>query len=356
VKVLLLCRYGPRGASSRVRMYQFLPDLAAAGIEVTAAPLVDDVLLATRYATGRYPTGALAARYLSRVATLRQRRAFDLVWIEYELFPWLPALAERLLAAFGPPYVVEYDDAVFHRYDAHRQGLVRLALGRKIDRVMRHAHTVIAGNAYLAERAQAAGAQRIVQIPSVVDTAAYVPAARSESDPPVIGWMGSPTTATYLHLVESVLAEVVAERRAQVRLVGVEPGHTRWAFPCVERLWSAAAEVADLQTFDIGIMPLADRPWEQGKCGYKLVQYLACGTPVVASPVGANRDIVRSGVEGYLAGSADEWRQALRALAGDPALRARMGAEGRARAEHAYARHVVVPRLIAALQAAAGRG
>jgi glycosyltransferase involved in cell wall biosynthesis len=355
MKVLLLCRYGPRGASSRVRMYQFLPDLAAAGIDVTPAPLVDDPLLAARYAQGRYPAPALAMRYVRRLGSLLRSRAYDLIWIEYELFPWLPAIGERLLARLGPPYLVEYDDAVFHRYDAHPRAVVRALLGRKIDRVMREARTVIAGNAYLVARARAAGARRIVEIPSVVDTDAYVPAPRAASDPPVIGWMGSPTTAGYLHLVEQVLAELVEERRAQVRLVGVEPGRTRWAFPCVERVWNAADEVADIQGFDIGIMPLPDQAWERGKCGYKLVQYIACGKPVVASPVGANREIVRMGIDGYLADGIDEWRGALRALVADAALRLRMGVAGRARVEQAYARRVVLPGLIQALRAAAAQ-
>jgi glycosyltransferase involved in cell wall biosynthesis len=353
MRVLLLCRYGALGASSRVRMYQFLPDLQAAGIEVTAAPLVDDELLAGRYASGRYPSGALIARYLERVRWLLRSRAYDLLWIEYELFPWLPALAEGLLARFGPPFVVEYDDAVFHRYDADARAPVRALLGRKIDRTMRHARAVIVGNAYLAERASAAGARQIVELPSVIDTDVYVPGGTDGQGPPVVGWIGSPTTAPYLHIVEDVLAGLVRDARVQVTLVGVEPGKTRWAFACAERAWLPAREVADLQSFDIGIMPLPDNPWERGKCGYKLVQYLGCGKPVVASPVGANREIVRVGVDGYLAETADEWREAILTLADDPARRDRMGREGRARVERGYARRAVVPRLIEALSSAA---
>jgi glycosyltransferase involved in cell wall biosynthesis len=353
MKVLLLSRYGSLGASSRVRMYQFLPDLDAAGISVTPAPLVDDRLLTGRYASGGYPAGALVTRYLERVRWLLRSGRYDLLWIEYELFPWLPAIGESLLARLGVPFVVEYDDAVFHRYDADARRLVRAVLGRKIDHTMRRARAVIVGNAYLAERARAAGAAHVVELPSVVDTDVYVPGGTDGAGPPVVGWIGSPTTAPYLHMVEDVLAALVREERVRVTLVGVEPGRTRWAFACAERAWQPAHEVADLQSFDIGIMPLPDSPWERGKCGYKLVQYLGCGKPVVASPVGANRDIVRVGVDGYLAETADEWRAALLELAGDPARRARMGLAGRARVEHGYARRAIVPRLIETLSAAA---
>ena len=177
----------------------------------------------------------------------------------------------------------------------------------------------------LATSAAAAGAGRIVQLPSVVDTDVYVPGGRARQGPPVVGWIGSPTTAPYLRLVEDVLAGLVREGRVQVTLVGVEPGRTRWAFACAERAWQAAREVADLQSFDIGIMPLPDEPWARGKCGFKLIQYMACGLPVVATPVGVNTDIVENGVNGFWASNTGEWVAALEKLKGDAALRRRLG-------------------------------
>jgi glycosyltransferase involved in cell wall biosynthesis len=118
------------------------------------------------------------------------------------------------------------------------------------------------------------------------------------------------------------------------------------------RAWSESSEVTELQQFDVGIMPLPDAPWERGKCGYKLIQYMACGLPVVASPVGASRDIVEHGTNGYLAQTVPEWVQALRALR-DPALRARLGAAGRAKVEQAYCVQVFVPRLASLLRESA---
>jgi hypothetical protein len=119
--------------------------------------------------------------------------------------------------------------------------------------------------------------------------------------------------------------------------------------------WSEAEEVAAISACDIGIMPLADGVFERGKCGYKLIQYMACGLPVVASAVGANREIVRHGIDGFLAETEEEWRDALRTLAADPALRARMGAAGRRRVEEAYSLQVAGPRMADILRAAATR-
>ena len=92
-------------------------------------------------------------------------------------------------------------------------------------------------------------------------------------------------------------------------------------------------------------MPLPDGPFERGKCGYKLIQYMACALPVVASPVGANRDIVEQGRNGFLASDADEWRAALHALVADPGLRRRFGEAGRRSVEQCYSLQVHAPRL-----------
>jgi hypothetical protein len=122
------------------------------------------------------------------------------------------------------------------------------------------------------------------------------------------------------------------------------------------QLWSEDSEVAMIQSMDIGIMPLTDSPWARGKCGYKLIQYMACGLPVVASPVGVNADIVEHGVNGFLATTEDEWRQALTTLLRDPDLRRRMGAAGRRKVETDYSLQVWGPRVAAIFHEIAGGG
>jgi glycosyltransferase involved in cell wall biosynthesis len=119
--------------------------------------------------------------------------------------------------------------------------------------------------------------------------------------------------------------------------------------------WSEQTEAAQVAAFDIGLMPLPDEPWERGKCGYKLIQYMACGVPVVASPVGANTEIVTPGMNGALADTSEQWLASLTELAEDPALRARQGTEGRKRVEHWYSLQAQAPRLVSMLQEAVRR-
>jgi glycosyltransferase involved in cell wall biosynthesis len=353
MKVLLLSRYERLGASSRLRSYQYLPHLSARGIEVTVAPFFRDGYLRRFYGQGgKSPLAALAG-YGRRLVMLTKSPRYDLVWLEGEALPWLPAWVEEGLAAAGIPYVVDYDDALFHRYDNHRSSLVRKLLGNKIDRVMRLARTVIAGSHYLSERAAAAGAPRVEYLPTVIDLHRYPEEARPEAGGLAIGWMGSRTTAPYLDAIRDVLVELADECGARVTLVGAGADQAR--HPAFEHVpWTEDGEVAAIQNFDIGIMPLPDAPWERGKCGYKLIQYMGCGKPVVASPVGANRRIVRPGVNGFLASSPEEWRSALKTLARDRALRERLGAAGRAQVESEFCLAVTAPRLEAILREAAG--
>jgi glycosyltransferase involved in cell wall biosynthesis len=351
VRVLLLSRYSTLGASSRVRSYQYIPYLRERGIKVTPAPLLGDRYLERLYAGKRQNPGAIIAAYCRRIGHLARSSRFDLLWVEYELLPWLPAWAEGFLVRRAVPYVVDYDDAVFHRYELHRNPLVRSLLGKKIDEVMRQARLVTVGSEYLGERARSAGAQRVAYLPTVVDLNRYQPPSNPAGPTYTIGWIGSPITARYLHMVHDAVAEVCRNGGGKVSLVGA--GQPTFAQVSVEvRPWSEATEVADLQRFDVGIMPLPDEPWERGKCGYKLIQYMACGRPVVASPVGMSKRIVEHGVNGFLANTHSEWVWALGALR-DKQLRARMGMAGRAKVERDFCVQVTVPQLSALLRSAA---
>ena len=341
VRVLLLSRYGPLGASSRVRSLQYLPYLAQQGIDVDVAPLFDDDYVERLYDGRRPRWGSVAASYGARLMRLLRGSQHDIVWVEKELFPWLPAFADLILARRAPRLVLDYDDAVFHRYDRHRRAWVRRIFGGKIDAVMRAADLVLVGNDYLGSRARDAGARRIEQLPTVVDTTCYVPAESTPGDTFTVGWIGTPRTAAYLEPITPALAEV----DARFILIGAGPNALA-GLPRVERPpWSESTEVRDLQRVDVGMMPLPDEPFERGKCGYKLVQYMACGKPVVASPVGVNTELVEPGLNGYLSRTPEEWRDALTTLAADGELRKRLGTNGRRRVEAEYSLAAMQQRL-----------
>ena len=360
LRVLLLARYGRLGSTSRLRFYQFLPRLAELGVEVESLELLDDEYVRALYERRPQSATRIARAYGTRLRRLLAARRFDVLWIEKELFPWLPAWAEAAMARAGVPYVVDYDDATFHRYDAHTSRVVRALLGRKIDSVMRGAAVTVVGNEYLAARARAAGAGDVVIVPTVVDAAHYAAARSARDDAPsaaplVVGWIGSPSTERYLDLVAAPLATMVADGGSRVRLVGATPSALR-DVPHERVAWSEETEAAEVRRFDIGIMPVPDEPFERGKCGFKLVQYMACGRPVVASPGGANSHIVVPGESGYLPATPAEWLAALRRLRDDASLRQRMGAAGLARLEAEFTVDAVLPTLAGALRRAASAG
>lgn len=355
MKVLLLTRYGRWGASSRLRAYQYLPYLSERGIEITVAPLFGDWYQDDLYHGRRRRWGRICLAYLRRLWWLARSSTYDLVWIEYEALPWLPAFAERYLASRRNGYVVDYDDAIFHRYDLHRSGLVRRMLGGKIDFIMRRAGVVVVGNSYLKARAQAAGAHRIETLPTAVDLKRYSPAPPASSKVFTIGWVGSPSTSKYLLTLASVLEKFCASHGARLVVVGTRNIDLH-GLPLEFRPWSEATEVRDILSFDVGIMPLPDEPWERGKCGYKLIQYMACGRPVIASPTGANAQIVIHGANGFLATSEGDWTAALETLHASQDLRVRMGAEGRRRVEAHYCTAVTGPELAHILEESASNG
>jgi glycosyltransferase involved in cell wall biosynthesis len=352
MKLLILPRYDEAGASSRVRMYQYLPALQDAGIEVAVSPLFGGNYVRALY-SGRTEWVAVARGYLRRISAQLAAGAFDAVWIEKELLPWLPPVLERLRG--DAAVIVDYDDAVFHRYDMHRWRLVRHLLGGRIDAVMRRADLATVGNGYLADRAKAAGCDRVETLPTVVDLTRYaLHAPAAQESPLVIGWIGSPATAHYLQPLGPVI-ERLGERMA-LRAIAVGARRDQVAGTPFEAVtWSEQTEAAQVAAFDIGLMPLPDEPWERGKCGYKLIQYMACGVPVVASPVGANTEIVTPGMNGALADTSEQWLASLTELAEDPALRARQGTEGRKRVEHWYSLQAQAPRLVSMLQEAVRR-
>jgi glycosyltransferase involved in cell wall biosynthesis len=166
--------------------------------------------------------------------------------------------------------------------------------------------------------------------------------------------MGSPTTAPYLTEIEPALRRFFSSHTGRVVLVG-SGAVALSGLPLEVHSWSEAKELEELVDFDVGIMPLPDTPWTRGKCGFKLVQYMAVGLPVVASPVGINSTLVEHGVDGYLASSSADWLKALAALAQDRSLRRAMGDTGRVKVEREYSLQSAAPRLVGLLKEAASR-
>ena len=347
--VLALSKYGRVGASSRLRFMQYLPWLQQSGIQVFMQPLLADAMVTGLYSSGGYSPWALLGAYCRRLGALLQRRKFDLLWIEKEALPWTPLAFERAFL-HRSPYVLDYDDAVFHQYDQHTNRFVRWIYGRRIDALMAGATLVVCGNGYLAKRARDAGAASVVVIPTVIDLERYQlknygRSGVSQSFRLCIVWVGSPSTIRYLEVLRVPLAELAREFDFVFRVIG--GGEFEMAGVDVEIVkWTEETEAESIRTADIGVMPLVDSAWERGKCGYKLIQYMASGLPVVASHVGVNSEIVVHEHNGFLAKTALDWIAGLRELLTSSPTRERFGLAGRDRVERFYCIQKTAPKLI----------
>ncbi len=342
-KILVLTKYGSLGGSSRYRFYQYLPYLKSQGFDITVAPLLDNTYVANLNSGTRNSSNILLF-YLQRLSRVFSHQDYDLLWIEKELLPYLPGWIEKI-SIRNIPYVVDYDDAQFHGYDQSKSKMVRLLLSDKINMVMANAKLVVAGNEYISVAAKRAGANRVEIIPTVIDLDRY-----SAKDLTVnhksfnIGWIGSPTSSMYLKSIQPAFNKLAEKYDCTFTMVGsglLDLGSVALKI----KDWSENSEVEDIKSFDVGIMPLHNTPWEQGKCGIKLIQYMACSLPVVGSPVGVNQEIIQHGVNGFWATSLDEWTEYLSILAEDSQLRRVMGAKGRLIVESNYCLQVTAPKL-----------
>ena len=357
ISCLVLSRYGLLGASSRVRFGQYFEALAREGIACRLSPLLQDAYLPLRYRDDPRRYAYALAGYVGRVGALLKARAYDVAWVEGELFPGLPAIFEGLLAMTGKPYVVDYDDALFHRYDHLSKGSLGRLYREKFSRLLSRSSGVTAGNAYLEALCLQNGAPAVTRVPSVVDIERYIPqdSAQSGDRPLTVGWIGTPHTTKHLRLVEPALQRLASEFPLVLMTVGASRLEG-FGVPLKQHPWSLDSEVRLINEMDIGIMPLADEPFERGKCGYKLIQYMALAKPVVASPVGVNTEIISPGTNGFLASDEQGWFDTLRELAVSRDMRIAMGTAGRARVVEHYSVQAQAPTVARVLRAAAAGG
>lgn len=230
--------------------------------------------------------------------------------------------AERLL--------YDFDDAVWTCHpnveDADERARKEAKWAPRLAATCARVDGVIAGNAYLA--AHVGDHARAVHIlPTPLDTDRYVPDESAANALPVVGWMGTSSNRYFLPELFSALTPLA--QRMRVLVVSDAP-YALQGFDYRYEQWTPDNELSLLQSMDIGLMPLTDDPYSRGKCGFKLLQYMACGAVPVASDVGFNREVVQHGHTGYLVGEPTEWAARVAALLDDAPLRARMAHAARA--------------------------
>ena len=310
------------GASSRYRVLQFLPFLQDAGVEAQVNPV---------------PSGWLERRRLFQSAS-----GYDLVFLQKRL---LDAWLVRTLRGHARRLVFDLDDATMVR----PSGAPSWRRRARFRRLARAADLVIAGNGYLGDAAQAHAAQARV-IPTVLDLRRYPDAPNWPESPHfTLGWIGSRSTLPYLESIAPAIDELAAEL-PQLRLKIVCNAFFDLAsVPVLKKAWCSDEEAADLQSMDVGLMPLPDNAWARGKCGLKILQYFAAWRPTICSPVGVNTQIVAADDNGLFASRPGEWKDAIGRLARSPESCRVMGASAHARVADAYSLEATAKTWVATL-------
>lgn len=301
---LLVISNNPERASFRQRMGIHLDSLRAAGIDSQIA---------------RLPRGLLARRRLFASA-----RHFDGVLLHRKM---LNRWDGFWLGRYARAVVFDFDDAIMYS-TRHPEQVSRLRLSR-FGRSVALSRMVIAGNEYLGDHARRYN-DHVQILPTALNVRAYDQEPPRENNAAVrLVWIGSRSTLPYLQQISSALEQLGKRFPHVVLRIVCNHFFDLNAMQVEKCLWSKEREAADLMSSDIGLAPLPDNRFTRGKCGFKILQYQAARLPVVASPVGVNRDYVQNGITGFLARDFSEWTDRLATLIQNRELRRTLGRAGR---------------------------
>jgi len=320
MKVLFLIQ-GWKVAASRYRILQYLPYLKESGMETEVTT---------------YPK-SLSENW----SFFKSLPRYDIVFLQRKR---LTGLRLWLLKRRANRIVYDFDDSVMYRNSTAKSPLSKTRR-RRFARMLRASDAVIAGNEYLKKEAMKYN-HNVEVIPSPIDIDRYAPKSyESKGEGVVLGWIGDHGSIHYLERMQPIF-NALAREYPHLRLkIVCDTFFECGQMEVIKKRWSSEDEVQDLQSFDIGLMPLVDDPWSWGKCGLKIVQYQGVGVPVVCTPVGINRDLVKDGENGFWAKTPDEWIQKLSSLIESRELRMRMGIKGRQKVEEFFSLNNCAPKI-----------
>jgi len=335
LKVIFLLPYPlGRAPSQRFRVEMLLPLLQQQEIEYVLRPFISEKTWNILYKGGSVfrKISGIAGGFLKRSFTvIFEAPKYHCIFIHREAAPLGPPIFEWYLAkVLKKKIIYDFDDAIWIPNTSAENSLVNLfKASGKVSKICKWSSVISAGNQYLCRFAESRSSARVVRMPTVVDTTNRYPHAKQHTGGAVtIGWTGSHSTLKYLDMIVPVLRYlrkdtdftflVIADKRPDLNLDN---------FSFIS--WNAGTEIEDLMKIDIGIMPLQADEWAEGKCGFKLIQYLALGIPAIASVIGVNKEIIQEGVNGYLCSEEEDWVNALKQLIQDSVLRQHMGTRGR---------------------------
>jgi glycosyltransferase involved in cell wall biosynthesis len=345
MKILFLVPYPPKEApSQRFRFEQYFDVLANHNFTIEVESFLPPKDWKVFYEKG----GALkkcvllVKGFLRRFRSLFTAAGFDFVFIHREVTPIGPPLFEWILAKLLKKKIIyDFDDAIWMTDRIDESFMLKSLKCRwKVSAICSWSYKVSCGNQFLCSYAKAFN-QNVVLNPTTIDTESQHNVntfPKVESSKITIGWTGSHSTIKYLDIIETVFGDL-EKRFSNVEFVVIADKAPSFTLKSLKFLpWSSKTEIQDLNTIDIGIMPLPNDDWSKGKCGFKALQYMALEIPTVASPVGVNKQIIHHGEDGFLAADSAEWIQYLSALIMDHDLRTMMGQNARKKIEKQYSK------------------
>ncbi len=325
--------------SQRFRFEQYFPLLEKKGIKYSTNCFYNASTFSELYGGGKLKLGMrVLFCFFRRCIHLFSIGKYDRIFIQRGAAPFGPPFFEWIIHFLWRKEIIyDFDDAIWMPPEKKTSFLKRIIKAyHKVGTICKWSHTVVVGNEYLAAYARRFN-ENVIIIPTVVDTKnRFIPLElKKNNDPVVIGWTGSHTTLSYLEDLEPALLQLQKKYPFELMVMANKPPH----FKEIQHRfvpWSEEAEVAELNKVDIGLMPLTDDEWTRGKCGFKLIQYLALEIPAVANPVGVNGSIIEEGENGLFCTTNETWKEALNKLLTDPGLRQRMGKAGRKKVIEQY--------------------
>ena len=340
-RILFLLPYPLQSApSQRFRIELFFPELEKSRITYDVSSFMDMETWNILYRGGGAISklwGVLKGFSRRWFTVLFRCWRYQYVFIHREAAPIGPPVFEWILARlFGKKIIYDFDDAIWMSDSTVENRFVRWIKCRwKIKYICRWSYKISAGNLFLHNYAQQFNSN-VTIIPTCVDTDLHHNKIKDHKEGHLtIGWTGSHSTLKYLEIILPAIASLQQEFNFTFLIISNKP-------PAFELKnlkfvkWNEKSEVDDLLHMDIGVMPLPDNLWSEGKCGFKLVQYLSLGIPAVASMAGVNKKIIEQGVNGFLCENVSEWKCALQKLLTDSMLRKSMGVEGRRKIGQEY--------------------
>jgi glycosyltransferase involved in cell wall biosynthesis len=333
-RILFIASHRPnRSPSQRFRFEQYLDFLKKQGFDYRFSYIIfegDDNVL---YSKGKY-----FKKLLILLKTLRIRlkdwfsyNSFDIVFVQREAVMIGSTFFERHIRKSRAKFIFDFDDSIWLMDTSEgNKKFEWMKNPEKTARNIRYADMVFAGNAYLADYARHYNKNTKI-IPTTIDTEIYKPQPKNgEAKTITIGWSGSITTIKHFEFALDFLKEIKSKfgHTISIKVIG-DGSYINEELDIKGLPWMASKELDDLNSFDIGIMPLPDDEWAKGKCGLKGLQYMALEIPTIMSPVGVNTEIIQHGKNGFLASTTKEWVECITQLIENPALRHSMGKAAR---------------------------